>query len=376
MNFRFLHSSDLHLGKRFGNIADVDLRGRLRDARHAVLGRLAAAARAQGAGTILLAGDTFDTETPSPGVRRQALAEMGHHAPLVWVILPGNHDSLQASQLWNALRAEAPPNVVLAVEPAPLELAPSVVLLPAPCTTRRPGRDLTEWMDAAATPEGALRLGLAHGAIRDFSEEGVGLDVLAPDRAARAGLAYLALGDWHGAVEVDSRTRYSGTPEPDRFKHDRPGTALLVSLDAPAAPPNVMPVETASFAWRELPLYLLSGDDGAAGLAGLLPPGPARRQTLARVLASGRTSLVVRTALAAALDHAAPEFALLELDDSGLATDVEAGDLDLIDRAGALREAAEALSAESLDETRSATERAIARAALARLFSLSQQAGT
>ncbi|MBS7541908.1 metallophosphoesterase family protein [Ancylobacter oerskovii] len=376
MSFRFLHSSDLHLGKRFGNIADETLRGRLRDARHTVLGRLAARAREQGAGTILLAGDSFDTETPSPDIRRQALAEMGHHAPLRWVLLPGNHDSLQASQLWSAIRAEAPPNVVFATEPAPVELAPGVVLLPAPCTARRPGRDLTEWMDAAPTPEGTLRLGLAHGAMRDFSEEGVGLDVLAPDRAARAGLAYLALGDWHGAMALDARTRYSGTPEPDRFKHDRPGEALVVSLSAPAAAPEVMPVETASFSWRMLPLHLLSGDDGAERLAGLLPPGPARRQTLARLVATGRASLAGRSALAAAIDHAAPEFALLELDESGLMNDIEAEDLDLIDRAGALREAAEALRAESLDAARPAAERAIARAALARLFSLSQRVGS
>lgn len=77
-----------------------------------------------------------------------------------------------------------------------------------------PGRDLTEWMDGEATPDRA-----PHRAC--------------PYRARRAGLDYLALGDWHGAVEVDQRTHYCGTPEPDRFKHQRPGTALLVSIAAP-----------------------------------------------------------------------------------------------------------------------------------------------
>lgn len=84
---RFIHSSDLHLGKRFGNFSG-DLPGRLREARHAVLARLAQHAREQGASTILMAGDTFDTETPAPDIRRQALAEMAHHAPIRWVILP------------------------------------------------------------------------------------------------------------------------------------------------------------------------------------------------------------------------------------------------------------------------------------------------
>ena len=47
-----------------------------------------------------------------------------------------------------------------------------VWVLPAPCTHRRPGRDLTETM-AAATPEGAVRIGLGHGAVTDFaSDEG------------------------------------------------------------------------------------------------------------------------------------------------------------------------------------------------------------
>lgn len=79
--FRFIHSSDLHLGKRFGNFSG-DLPSRLREARHAVIARLAQHAREQGATTILLAGDTFDTETPASDVRRQALAEMQNHAPI------------------------------------------------------------------------------------------------------------------------------------------------------------------------------------------------------------------------------------------------------------------------------------------------------
>jgi DNA repair exonuclease SbcCD nuclease subunit len=58
--FRFLHSSDLHLGKRFGNFSG-DLLSRLRE--HAVIARLAQDAQEQAATMILLAGDTFDTET-------------------------------------------------------------------------------------------------------------------------------------------------------------------------------------------------------------------------------------------------------------------------------------------------------------------------
>ena len=368
---RFIHSSDLHLGKRFGNFSG-DLPSRLREARHAIIARLAHHAREQGASTVLLAGDTFDTETPAPDVRRQALSAMRDQAPIRWLILPGNHDSLQATQLWTTLKAEAPDNVVLAVEPRPIELAANVVLLPSPCTTRRPGRDLTEWMDGEPTAEGAVRIGLAHGAIQSFSEEAAASDVIVPDRARRAGIDYLALGDWHGALVVDPRTRYSGTPEPDRFKHNRPGEALLVSIPGRLALPEVTSLETTSFAWRTLQLHLLDCDDPAPALEALLPEARHRRQTLARVVATGRSRLAGRVALAGAIASAVPDFALLELDDSGLATECEVEDLDQIDRAGALREAANVLLTEAKDESRSAADRDIARAALARLYSFAQ----
>ena len=365
--FRFLHTSDLHIGKRFGNFPE-DLRGRLREARHGALGRLAEQARSNGAGHILVAGDTFDTETPTPAVLHQALSEMGRHTDLTWVIMPGNHDSLLADELWQRIRAIAPPNVILALEPNPIDLAPNIALLPAPCTTRRPGRDLTEWMSNAPSPEGTLRIGLAHGPVLDFSEDGAKGEVIALDRAQRAGLDYLALGDWHGRLSINERTHYSGTPEPDRFKHDKPGTALLVSNAAPGALPEITTVPTASFAWQTRPLELIGTDDGQAGLQEILTGAGTRRQTLLRLVLSGHSPITIRTALASAAESTAPEFAHFETDDSALLTECEPGDLEKIDHAGALRQAAEALLTESDDATLSADDRDIAKAALMRLF--------
>ena len=96
-------------------------------------------------------------------------------------------------------------------------------------------------------------------------------------------------------------------------------------------------------------------------------------ETLARVEASGRTGLAGRKVLADKVSALAPEFALLDLDLRGLATECEVGDLDLIDRGGALREAADALLAESDDQSRSAEDREIAAAALARLYGYAQE---
>jgi len=104
-------------------------------------------------------------------------------------------------------------------------------------------------------------------------------------------------------------------------------------------------------------------------LAALLPAGPARRQSLIRILATGRTRPPARARLEADLKAIAPEFALLQLETQELVTECESEDLDQIDRAGALRQAAELLLAESRDDGRSSNEREVAREALMRLFS-------
>lgn len=370
VTFRFLHSSDLHLGKPFGFLPE-DIRHRLREARHGAIARLAAAARGQEAAVILLAGDTFDAETPAPATRRQALQAMAAEGDMTWVLLPGNHDSLAASELWRLVASESPPNLRLALTPAPIRLAPGVTLLPAPVTARRPGRDLTGWFDAA--PSEGIRIGLAHGPVQEFGEAASGL--IAPDRAARAGLDWLALGDWHGEIRIGPRTAYPGTPERDGFRHDGPGTALAVTIDASGAAPRARSLPVGAFDWRAPTLDLLPGLDPLTALAALLPPAGARRDALVNLSLRGRLGPEGRAALAAALAQAAPDFGWLGWDAGGLETQVDTGDLDLIDRAGALRAAAEALHAEARDPARPEAERRVAAAALDRLFAFAQGEG-
>lgn len=367
--FRFLHSADLHLGRRFGNLPE-DLRGRLVEARHSILDTLSRTARTAGVRHILLAGDSFDSETPSDPVWRQALAVMGAASDLHWWIIPGNHDSLAAEALWSRFRAQAPATVHLLDDVEPVEMEPGVFLLPAPLPRRYPGRDLTAHMPGIDTDPAAFRIGLAHGAVHDFSEEGSRAEgIIPPDRAATARLDYLALGDWHGHVKVGDRTWYSGTPERDAFTHDGCGACLLVTLPAPGALPQVEVMTTGRFHWSDETLALLPGQSTADALAALLPRDiAARRDHLLRIRATGRATLAERAALEEAARHAEPDFAFLALDLSDLATEIEATDLDQIDRAGALRLAADRLKARADDPGRDSPARRTAAAALNRLY--------
>ena len=362
---RFLHTSDLHLGKRFGQLPE-ELRGRLTEARHGSIERLAKLARSEGANAVLVAGDVFDTGTPSPATLRQALQAMAADSNLRWVLMPGNHDSLADDQLWMEANRNLPDNVTLALSAEPVALAPDFVVLPAPSTTRRPGRDLTEWMMDADVPDGAIRVGLAHGSVREFGEEGL-TDIIPHDRAERAGLDYLALGDWHGQQRITERTWYSGSPEPDRFKHNAPGRALVVTIEAPGAVPTIAPKEVGQFRWQTIGLALVPEGDQTAQLAAALPETAQRRETLLRVEIEGRVRLPEREALLTALHDAIPDFAWVEIRDGNLRLHHDVTDLDSIDQVGVLRQAAEILFAEANADA--GDEAVAAQAALARLYS-------
>jgi DNA repair exonuclease SbcCD nuclease subunit len=371
---RFLHTSDLHLGKPYGRYPE-DVRGRLRQARAEVIGRLALAARGAAADLVLIAGDMFDAETPSPPVMRQAMNAMAAHDHLRWIILPGNHDSLAATELWRALAAGGPRNVTLATSADPVAISETAVLLPAPCTTRRPGRDLTETLDQPTAP-GLIRIGLAHGAVTDFggavSEDG-NPAIIPPDRALRSGLDYLALGDWHGQMEIGPRQWYAGTPETDSFKHGGIGTALLVDVAGPGALPVVGPVQTGALDWRVLALDLQSGDDATQRLAAVLPDLRRRVDTLIEVTLTGRLSLTDTALVRAAIDRVAPDFLHCAVRAPDLSVQPDVTDLDRIDHAGALRAAADRLVSQSLDPDKSAADRTVAMMALERLFAFATE---
>lgn len=374
MILRFIHSSDLHLGRRFANIAeppDGNLRGRLMEARFDKIRALAAAARDHGAGHVLLAGDTFDSATPSRQVLRQALAAMREAQGVQWWLLPGNHDNLRnAEQVWDEIDRDAPENVHALRGTDVVEIAPGVALLPCPVPVRVTGRDLTKDLPGIATPEGAIRIGLAHGGVVDFTESG---EQIPPDRDRSAGLDYLALGDWHGRLQVSPRTQYPGTPEQDRFKHDSRGQCLAVTIAGSGAVPEVTGIETGNFLWSDIALPLHEGEDTAAALEVRLPT-VARRNTLLRIKTGGWTSLAGHAALRAAAERHAPEFALLDLVTEALGTLHTVTDLDAIDQAGAMRLAAERLMIEARNETLAEADRDIAAAALNRLYAYATEA--
>lgn len=365
-----IHSSDLHLGRRFGQFP-ADVAAQLAEARFDMIERLAAQARNAGAPFVILAGDTWDSETPSDRVLRQSLERFAAQGDIRWLLLPGNHDPLGPAGLWERVTARGVPNIQILNEAAPTPLDDALWVLPAPCQYPVLSGDPTAWMASATTPDGALRLGIAHGGVQDFGDTGSDR-IIAPDRETTAGLDYLALGDWHGWTPIGQRTLYSGTPEPDRFRAGS-GLAAGVSLSAPGAAPDIRQIPVGRFLWLEATLDPELDADAATALERTLGQSHARSDILLSLTLRGTVSPEQRTEWLREVEDLRLSLKDLRLDDSALTTLATAEDLDLIDRQGALRAVADRLLADSRDDTVPPEDREAAALALDLLFTWSAQ---
>lgn len=333
MGFRFVHTADWQLGKPFGRFGP-ERAAQLQDARRAIPERVAKLARDGGAEHVLVAGDVWDQEVPADNVLRQPMDRMADASDLTWWLLPGNHDPAREEGLWARLRAfGVPENIRLLTEAEPQAMTPGITLLPAPWHSKRPGRDLTAWFGG----EGTL-IGLAHGGTKTFSARADDSAVIDENRAEKAGLAYLALGDWHGMGRAGPRSWYSGTPEADGFRQNDQGNALVVDLDRPDEPEAH---RLGQFDWQRNEVTLETADD----LEPFLPTAQALDRNLLRLKLSGLLSFAERARIEERLAREEGRFFSLQADWSKVETRADADDLDERLGEGMLRRVADRLIA-------------------------------
>lgn len=359
---RLIHTADWQLGKPFARFP-ADVRTALTEARFDAIDRIGALVRERDAGHVVVAGDVFDSTGPSDRDIVQAVTRMGK-APCIWWLMPGNHDHARADGLWVRVRRVTPANIRVVDTPEPVEMEEGAWLLPAPLEHRRTREDPTSLFDTMATPDGALRIGLAHGSVVDFGARGEADNMIPPDRAQRSGLDYLALGDWHGFLPIGDRTAYSGTPEIDRFgREDLGGVIVAEARRGPV--PTVERVETGRFRWLERRWEVSSHSDFDHEV-GELRGSIDQASTLLRLVLSGTASLADRVAVQeACADDLAHALRWFDVDDTSLIAKPTDEDIAAIDMQGTL--AAATLSLKARVEAGGA-DQAIAAAALERLY--------
>ena len=368
MAFRFIHTADWQIGKVF-RFVDGAAMGGLQLARLEAIKRIGELALEHHVRHVLVAGDVYDHATPSRHSRNQVIERMRAHASVQWHLLPGNHDPHQPNGLWDQLRGRGLPDNIHAHTESAVTIIEqdAAVLLPAPLQHRRTLDDPTAWMDNQLSEAGLIRIGLAHGAVYGFdTNEEQRANPIDPTRPQLAQLDYLALGDWHGELQVSERCWYSGTPETDSFQTRGRGTALLVEIDGPNELPKVTPLSTGQYRWESFDERVEDLEDVDLLEHKLRNLNGDLNHTLVDLKLSGALSLAdlqhfeerIVEGAAAALYH-------LRIDREQLFPEPTDDDLDSIDPGGIVRAAADRLRA--IVEA-GGSDADLARAALHRLY--------
>jgi DNA repair exonuclease SbcCD nuclease subunit len=365
---RLIHTADWQIGKVFRFVDDATM-SLLQEARLEAIATIGGLAQANGVDTVLVAGDLYDHDGVSDRTLLQPIERMRALDALTWHVIPGNHDADRPNGLWDrALRHGLPGNVRLHRKPEPCPLGgEDTWLLPAPLRRRQTLADPTLWMSQAATPEGAIRIGLAHGSVTRFgSADRSQGNYVDPARAKEARLDYLALGDWHGQRQIGPRCWYAGTPEPDDFDQ-ADGAVLLVEIAGPGAAPTVQPLPTARYRWVRQHETLHGAKDIAVLDERLRALAPDAARLLVDLVVEGTLSLPDRALFAQRIDRSLrAALCHLQLDDERLYLAPSPDDLDAIARTGFVRGAAARLKDMADDQAN--PEREVAAEALMRLF--------
>lgn len=296
---RLLHTADWQLGKQFSRFAPDD-GAALSAARFAVVDRLAALARTHAVDLVLVAGDVFDVQDiGDTALRRGFLSLAAFDCPVL--LLPGNHDAdIDGGVFARAQRLGiVPEHVHLLCDGVPKTLLDGrVQLFSAPLRRRHEANlDIKSWASYARSSD-VWRVGMAHGSVLGVLPEHYELNnVINPADVESANLDYLALGDWHGALQVNPRCAYSGTPEPDRFRANQAGFAYLVELFQDVAP-KLTPLPTKAFTWHSLELQFDSFSDVSA----LAPLRQFTSADVVRVRFSGTLGAALEQELRVTLD--------------------------------------------------------------------------
>jgi len=272
VSMRILHTSDWHIGRTFHGHSTMD-------ALAEVLGALTEQVRENAVDVVVVAGDVFDSATPSGaaytllGDALVALHETGARV----IVTSGNHDSaarlgFQARLLRDGIHVLTDPlavGVPVTIDDAdgPVHFFGIPYLEPAIVRQHWPegdseGRQLRTQAQTMAHAMHLVRAGMSTHpgrsvAIAHCFAAGVdatlglerevrqgGLDVV--PLSVFDGPDYMALGHIHGRQQLSERVRYAGAPLHYSFgEQHKPRGSWLVDLDAEGL---------ASVEWLELPV--------------------------------------------------------------------------------------------------------------------------
>ena len=313
---KFLHTADWQLGMA-RHFLGADAQARFNGARLDVIEKMAELATDEKCEFVVVCGDVFESNQVQRQVVVRAFEKMAAFPHLNFFLLPGNHDPLNASSIYNSptFVERCPENVVVLTGTEPVQATPGVELLPAPWPNKHPTTDLVSAACDGLEQTSALRIVVGHGAIDSLSPNPndprlIGLERL-EDRISAGLIHYVALGDRHSTTNVGAtgRVYYAGAPEPTDYDEIDPGNVLLVDLAADNIDVAVRRVGT----WQFLSQHWdLSSDRDIEALEEWLSGLEDKDRTIVKLSMVGQVSVAQKSRLDDPLEHQADLLAALE----------------------------------------------------------------
>jgi DNA repair exonuclease SbcCD nuclease subunit len=359
---RFIATGDWQLGMT-AHYLSQEARPRFHRARLDAVARIGETAAEKGADFVLVCGDVFETNQLDRAITARTFEVLASFTVPI-VLLPGNHDPLDASSIYDspAFVSRVPDHVHVLRDSEPFEPVPGVEIIGAPWFSKHPQGDLVAAAtnDLAEVAPGAVRIIAGHGAVSVLDPDRESLATIDTDhlrallREDRA--QFVALGDRHATYEVAERIWYPGAPEVTSRREDDPGNVLVVDIDEDTHECLVEKIKVGTWAFSVIEADLNSAAD-VAELEQRMNSVADKDRTALWLILRGTLPTAAKARLDEVLDHFTDLFALVSLWERHMDLAVIAADEDFADLglSGYLQDTLDELSARATADDDTAT---------------------
>ena len=164
---RFLHTADWQLGMT-RHFLKGEAQARFSAARLDAIEQMGNIAVNEGCEFVVVCGDVFESNQVERRVITRAFEKMAAFPSVTFYLLPGNHDTLDASSVYRSetFVKHRPENVKVLDGSEAVKDIPGVELIAAPWRNKHPTTDLVGDACQELEPTHAVRIVVGHGAVR------------------------------------------------------------------------------------------------------------------------------------------------------------------------------------------------------------------
>lgn len=315
---RFIATGDWQLGMT-AHFLSAEARPRFHRARLDAIRRIGQLAEERGAEFVLVCGDVFESNQLDRAIVSRTFEVLSAFTVPV-VLLPGNHDPLDAASIYDspAFTSRQPEHVRVLRDSAPVEVVPGTEVVGAPWFSKRPLHDLVAAAtdDLAEVAPGRIRIIAGHGAVSSLDPDRESVATIDEAHLRRVldadRVQFVALGDRHATFEVAERIWYPGAPEVTSRREDDPGNVLVVDVDPQTHALDVEKVPVGRWSFVVVEEDIDSAEDVTA-LESRLAAIADKDRTAVWLILRGTLSTAAKARLDEVLDHAGDLFALVSL---------------------------------------------------------------